>query len=206
MDHLSPLRSCFTSISQELVQESLKVSQNALKRRGSSRDGRGRGPNPPILSRLRQCLFFALSSPDCESSGSFWVRRQEHADVEFQGAFFKLCNSKNSSGYDREKVEKHVFLPLFVEIGPISPTQHEVTVPPGDSFVAETILNKIAYFVRPQISPISGHFLFSEKKKSILFLVSAGSLIKKFYGEQSTRGFRSFFQRKESHKILQTGS
>ena len=127
-------------------------------------------------------------------------------DVKFQGEFSKQKKSTWNSVSEGENVEKHVFLPLFVKTGPISSTQHDVTVSPGNSFVAETILNKIAYFVRPQISPISGHFLFSEKKKSILFLVSAGSLIKKFYEEQSTRGFRSFFQRKESHKILQTGS
>ena len=140
-----------------------------MKRRGSSWEGRGRVPNPSILSRLRQWPFLALLSPDCESSGSFWVRRQKRSYVKFQGAFFELGNSKNSSGYGSEKVEKHVFLPLFVKTGPISSTQHEVTVSPGDSFVAETILNKIAYFVRPQISPISGHFLFSEKKKVSYF-------------------------------------
>ena len=91
-----------------------------FERRGSSRDGRGRGPNPPILSRLRQWPFFALSSPDRESSGNFWVLKQKQGDVEFQGGFFELGNSKKSMVCDGEKVEKHVFLPLFELLGPLA--------------------------------------------------------------------------------------
>ena len=91
-----------------------------FERRGSSRDGRGRGPNPPILSRLRQWPFFAHSSRNCKSSGSFWVLKQKQGDAEFQGGFFELCNSKKSTVCGGEKVEKHVFLPLFDLLGPLT--------------------------------------------------------------------------------------
>ena len=127
-------------------------------------------------------------------------------DVEFQGGFFELKISNLSSIEESEKFKKHVFLPLFDKSASISPTQSQVIDSLGDSFIEETILYKPAVSVSAQISPFRGQFLFFEKKKSISFLVSAGSLIKKFYIKQSTRGFRSFFQRKKSHKTLQTGS
>ena len=90
-----PSQSLFYVYQPEVCVRELRSLIGCFKRRGSSRDGRGWGPNPPILSRLRQCLFFALSSPDCESFGAERGTKLKQADVEFQGGFFEHKNSKS---------------------------------------------------------------------------------------------------------------